>query len=53
MKGDYYEENLCIKEDFVTTVFADLHYAGKARFFYVEGKDNGFELIWNNNEQGE
>ena len=32
--------------DLVTTIFADLHYAGKARFFYVEGKDDGFQYTW-------
>lgn len=34
------------KEDLATSAFADLHYAGKAKFYYLEGYDKGFELIF-------
>lgn len=46
-----YTYNYNSVEDLVTTKFADLHYAGKAKFFYVEGKDDGFELMWTVNEE--
>ena len=34
------------KEDLATSAFADLHYAGKAKFYYLEGYDKGFELYF-------
>lgn len=33
-------------EDLATSSFADLHYAGKAKFYYLEGYDKGFELYF-------
>ncbi len=41
------------KADFVTTIFADLHYAGRAKFYYIEGKDDGFTMTWYANNEGE
>lgn len=37
-------------EDIVTSILAELHYAGRAKFFYIEGKDNGFLLEWKSTE---
>lgn len=40
------EQNKFTKEDLATSAFWDLHYAGRAKFYYVEGYDKGFELYF-------
>lgn len=40
-KGGNFDE-----EDLATSAFSDLHYAGMARFYYIEGYDKGFELYF-------
>ena len=40
------------KNDFLYSRMADLHYAGMARFYYIEAKDKGFMLHWRINENG-
>jgi len=34
------------REDLATSAFADLHHAGMAKFYYLEGYDKGFELYF-------
>ncbi len=41
------------KEDVVLSRVADLHYAGMARFYYIEGKSEEIILDWKINEKGE